>query len=321
MSRLEHLKNIIIFIFILSMVIVTGCSTGIESTKTIKMSRADQKNLHPSAEQQLIDTVRPKTLNQWQPGKLFYITDNRASMVYDFFNSDGSRSQIDSIAGLIIAYEGINSEFSPAGEDVGVIVFRKINRDNTLSQQRITYNTNQPVSSINSIIWRDLPLLVDLEMIDQYRELLIGRKLWTRTDLWYGADGLPIRGAKFVPVTISDIVVGDSAFPLKIIFNDGNITAAMPMNMTGRDSGFESRTFQSLFSLIDPKSKYPDISPEVWELICHGRVKEGMTKLECKLALGAPMEVISGHDWNNLIDIWQYSNGTFLRFQDGLLIK
>ena len=47
----------------------------------------------------------------------------------------------------------------------------------------------------------------------------------------------------------------------------------------------------------------------------------GMTKEECKLSLGNPTDVNSGHDWNSTIDFWQYPNGSYLRFQDGLLVS
>ena len=46
-----------------------------------------------------------------------------------------------------------------------------------------------------------------------------------------------------------------------------------------------------------------------------------MTKEECKLSLGNPTDVNSGHDWNSTIDFWQYPNGSYLRFQDGLLVS
>ena len=90
--------------------------------------------------------------------------------------------------------------------------------------------------------------------------------------------------------------------------------------MNAGGAGNESRTFQNLFSLADPKIKFPGIQDEVWSLIQLGKVRPGMTKEECKLSLGNPSDVNSGHDWNSTIDLWQYTNGTFLRFQDGVLL-
>ena len=85
-------------------------------------------------------------------------------------------------------------------------------------------------------------------------------------------------------------------------------------------SGVESRTFRNLFYLSDPKLKYPDILPSTWEAIQNGRLVKGMTKDECKLSVGNPSDVNSGHDWNSTLDVWQYPNGTYLQFQDGVLV-
>ena len=73
--------------------------------------------------------------------------------------------------------------------------------------------------------------------------------------------------------------------------------------------------------MTDPKLDYPSVSQETWENICNGRVALGMTKDECRLALGNPSEVDAGHNWSSVIDVWGYRDGTFLQFQDGLLIN
>ena len=81
----------------------------------------------------------------------------------------------------------------------------------------------------------------------------------------------------------------------------------------------DSRSFSALFYLSDPKRRYPQITQENWALIQEGKVGLGMTKEECKLAIGNPDEVRSGHNRAQIMDIWQYSNGTYLFFADGLL--
>lgn len=308
--------SLILFILI----IITGCSTGIESTKTIKMSKSEREILRPSPEQKLTDSIIPQPLKDWNQLKLFMIMDNRAQLVYESYNGQAQRIQNDSLKGLIIAYTGIENSLSPTGEYSANIIFNKVNHDNTLSSDYFIYNTNKNRDDADKLIWKDLPLLIDLDMVEAYRKRLKGLQVWTKSNLWYDQFSDPVKGSKYKPVTILDVIVGNSIFPLKVIFTDGFITASLPMNMNGHDNGFESRSFSSLFSLSDPKILYPNISPEVWELICKGNLKEGMTKLECKLAIGAPQEVDSGHDWNTLIDFWRYSDGTFLRFQDGVLI-
>ena len=76
-----------------------------------------------------------------------------------------------------------------------------------------------------------------------------------------------------------------------------------------------------LFLLADPKGKYPHISNENWALIQQGKVGTGMTKEECKLSIGNPDDLQSGHSRSQTMDIWQYNDGTFLMFEDGLLTR
>lgn len=115
---------------------------------------------------------------------------------------------------------------------------------------------------------------------------------------------------------------GDMVFPLAVHFHDASSRPAMLlMNLPeASGSGVESRSFRNLFTLSDPKEKYPSILPEIWDAICDGHVRNGMTKDECRLAIGNPADSQSGHDWNSTIDIWSYPDGTFLRFQDGILV-
>ena len=176
-------------------------------------------------------------------------------------------------------------------------------------------STDEAASRINTM---NVPMIIDLEIVKKVGDRLIGKTFWTKSALWYDMEGEKINGRKFVPVKIEDIKAGDMVFPFKIFVSDENgKNAILYMNLI--NSGMESRTFPAVFFVNDPKLKYPAISQEVWDLITRGLVAEGMTKEECKLSLGTPDDVNSGHDWNQTIDLWRYDNGMYLRFQDGIL--
>lgn len=49
--------------------------------------------------------------------------------------------------------------------------------------------------------------------------------------------------------------------------------------------------FGDLFGIGNLKSKYPDISNELWELISQGKVRKGMSTDECRLSLGDPIRI------------------------------
>lgn len=298
-----------------AIIFFASCNTGIESTKKITPSRADLQLLQPGLEESLVDSIVATPLRSWPPGKQFMVTDSKVSLLYEVQDSLGRRSHTDSLAGLVVSFDGIESQSTPAGGNIGVVRFR-----HEPSGIVLRYHTRRDFNSIGSIVWSDLPMMIDLEMVSKFRRILRGRKLWTRSGLWYDLNGNLTRGAKFVPVTVEDVTTGNTAFPLSVIFTDGNRRAVVPMNMPDGKGSHGSRNFASLFSLTDPKEKYPDILPEIWELICRSAVTPGMTKEEVKLSLGNPKEVERGHNWDTLVDYWKYADGTYLLFVDDKLV-
>lgn len=296
------------------LVIMVSCSTGIESTKTIKMSKAEKKETMPSDEQIFADSFSSQYLKDWQKGKKFLATDDKASLLLEseYGNSDG-------LKGAVLFYDGVETRKTAGTGEICMIRFI-----NPKTGGRLLYNSKKTTEgAMNEISGLDLPLLIDLDLVALVKSQLVGKKLWTRTFFWYDSIGNNLKGKKFVPVTIKNVDEGNMYFPVKIEFNDESGSHAyLYMNVkSGTGIGAESRTFPSLFSLSDPRMKYAAVSDEVWENIRKGEVALGMTKEECKLSLGNPTDVDTGHDWNNTLDIWRYSDGTFLNFQDGLLVN
>lgn len=312
-------KNYIFIIYHVSIVLLfsillSGCNTGIESTKTISMSRADKIALRPGPEQVLSDSLRPDTLASWKKGREFLITDNKASLIYDFYDSSGLRIHPDTLAGVSVRYDYLESAINPAGAKSYILSFY-IPNSNVSMKYRFPDNTK----SLESVSVSDLPFLIDIDNINRINHILSGKKVWILTSLWYDSDNTPLSGQKFIPVTIRNILPGNTVFQSVVVFSDNKSIAYIPMNLYSPNGIYNSRLFPTLFSLSDPKSAYPHISVEIWEDICNGKVVTGMTKEECMLSLGKPKEVESGHDWNQLVDFWGYEDGTYLFFKDGRL--
>lgn len=264
----------------------------------------------PTPEEKMMEDLRAPLLKDWEQGKTFLISDNRIVLVFDTYNGVNSE---DSLVGKVIRFEGVTTKATPGNDDEAVIVFSN-------GTDKLAYSTGKSMAVADTMISSmDLPMLIDLQLVDHARELLMGKKVWTRSQLWYDLNEDKIEGRKFVPIQINAVEPGNMIFPVKLTIKDENGNDAVLFMNIGK-VGMESRTFQNLFSLSDPKERYADIREDVWKLIQRGKVKQGMTKLECKLALGNPDDVNAGHDWNSTIDIWQYTNGAFLRFQDGLLV-
>lgn len=294
----------------------TACSTGIERTKTVKLSKADKKFLIPAPEDIFMDSIAVEQLNQWKPGKSFRVADNKVSLLYEVYDKSGRRCHEDSLEGKTAKYIGIKEMTNAAGNLVYIVNFYIPDLEKTLQ-----FRSGKDYRDLMNSTWADFPFLIDEELVALIDERLRGREVWIKTPLWYDKDGVLTNGSKFIPVRIISVTPGTGVFAMNASFTDGKTVANVPMNMKGSSSNYESRSFSSLFSLNDPKLAYPGITPEIWEIICRGCLTVGMTKEECKLSLGNPKEVDTGHDWNSLMDYWKYDDGTYLLFQDGRLIN
>lgn len=312
-SRIPTNTALTICLVLLWQVLLTSCFTGVEGTKKISISRDDRKLLQPSAEEEFFRRVEGSPLGEWEKGRQFIAADNRTILIFD---QEGLPSDPlgMGIGGKALSFEGIDTAPAPDGSPEAVAVFR-------LGDTLLRYDTGKaPEAALREVTSDRMPMLIDMKMVDSARSLLVGRHLWTKSPLWYDASGERTAGLRFVPVTITDVTAGNAAFPMKVEIKDSRgDTAWMMMNFG--NSGQESRSFSNIFSLSDPRSRYPETSDEAWKMICRGRVMTGMTKQECRLALGNPSEVDSGHDYSQTLDLWHYPDGTVLWFEDGLLSR
>ena len=89
--------------------------------------------------------------------------------------------------------------------------------------------------------------------------------------------------------------------------------------MSDKSSTMYGRDFDALFTSSDPHLSYPIISDETWELITRGQLKEGMTKVECRLSIGSPKSIREKPDQGGMREYWYYDGASYLYFVDGLL--
>lgn len=291
--------------------VLSSCFTGIESTKKIELSKEDKRLIQTTIEDTFLNDITATPVSQWEIGKKFYATENRTALI---FESSHVISDIDRLAlgGKTLTYIGTEQKTMIDGTKSIVINFND-NLNNLFH-----YNTRK--SDIASVYSSDLPMMIDMDIVDRTASRLIGLNLWTLTSLWYDANGESVNGKKFVPITITEIRPGDKVFPIKVIFSDENgNTYSMLMNVG--NCGIESRSFANLFTFKDPRLRFPDIDADVWRMIQNAQIRNGMSKDECRLALGAPKEVNKGHNYSSTLELWQYTDGVYLQFQDGILVN
>lgn len=290
----------------------TGCFTGVESTKTISLSRSEMRRTAPTAEDTLMSRVGAVPLSQWKRGRTFFVTDPRLSMML-VQRTVPADSADRPHRGDLLQYDGTSMEHHPDGTKTLSVALSD-------GDKRYLYDTG-----LDSLVAQDgfysssMEGVVDVECVHALDRLLHDRRLWTRSRLWYDQNGHPDEGRKYVPVTVSAVTPGDMVYPLRIYFtDDSGCTGCYMMSLPGASPG-TSRRFQSLFTLTDPRSMHQHIEPEVWALIQAGKVRVGMTKDECRLSWGEPDDSDSGRNYTSTLDVWKYDGGRYLMFENGLL--
>ncbi len=293
--------------------IFASCSTGIESTKKIKMNKEDVKLMAKTAEQVYAAALQGSPLSEWEKGKRFLAMSDRSLYIFEP-NGLMTDPNIENYTGKTLPFAGTDKHSNPDLKDECVILFS--DGANTL-RYRTKKTYEEALKEIDS---SKIPLLSDIDLAESWKQKLTGTTLWTRSNLWYDKNGYRLPGLKFAKVTITDVEPTPGDFPMRVKIEgpEGEIAY---LNMNYTSDTHDSRNFAALFYLSDPKEKYPHISDEHWALIQRGKVGEGMTKEECKLSIGNPDEVQSGHSRSQTMDVWQYNDGTYLMFEDGLLTR
>lgn len=296
-------------VFLLLPLLTQSCFTGVEGTKKIELSRRDRQALKTTPEEVYMNDIHGTPWTSWQRGKRFRVTDSKVALLFDqrFLPADTSnpiKKDID------IVYVGNDNAVDVNGREIPVLLF-------SAEPHTLRYNLSA-IQSADSLLSTSMPMMIDMDAVHEADSLLRGKKLWTLSPIRYEIDGTRAPGLKFDEVEILEVKPGDTIFPLKIIFRDSKGNNGM-MFMNFNDRTNASRRFSNLFTFSDPRKKYPSISEENWQLICRGEIEKGMTKEECRLALGNPSDVNQGNTHSYMLDLWQYTDGVTLFFEDGIL--
>lgn len=284
--------------------VMAACFTGIENTGRITdRDVARVKANKRTAEEALLDSVKPQTYGQWRKGKRFVVTSNDISLVL--------RPSVDTLKGHTLTFAGQELQRDIDNIEKVVIVLSDADR-------QYRYDTGKTLAELQPLSgYYAVPFLSDLDYVARVDSLLHGRTLYLRTSTWRRRDGSFETGLRYVPVTVESVTTGDAVYPFYVAFDqDGRHSGVM---MSSPTSAVRNVTFDKLFSFSDIRSSYKHISNENWSLIVRGQVAVGMTKEECTLSLGAPQSVDRVPTHGGLLERWVYDNGVYLVFADGIL--
>lgn len=288
-----------------------SCFTGIETTPKISAGDVMKVTAQQAPEETYLANIKPEPFDRWKPGKQFYVTDNRINVIFSTDTLTGKQMK-----GTVFSFVDFNPVTSITGKSETHIRFK------STDGKILTYRSPLSTTELSRRVDPTPPFLIDISMIDSARSLLKGKELFVISSMWRDHDDNSLKGRKFVPVKVLDVSAGTTQYPLCIDFREidtGNDQSKGSLFVNPQSDSKGARTFQSQFSLTDPKLNYPLIPDEHWELISNGIVAAGMTREECRLALGPPIDLDRQAGYSSVIERWTYENGVFLVFNDGLL--
>lgn len=291
-----------------------SCFTGIESTPRISADDAAARTAPvppASAEAAFMEGVQPQAPAAWEPGKAFTVADGRIGRIFVPAEPDDSTR-----VGGVLYFKAFEAANTLSGLDATDVLFA--DASGAVHRYRLP---SVALAAVDTLAQLDVPFAVDNELVGAIDSRLRGRRLYTRTPQWYSPDGdrHAIAGLRYVAVDVDSVVAGDQYFPAAVCFHTVADSRPGMMLMSVGNGRADTRTFERLFFLGDPRRQYPEIKDEIWSLIVRSRVREGMTRQECRLALGQPDDVLRIPTYGGMSERWTYNDGIYLVFDDGYL--
>ena len=275
-----------------------------------------RRNVQVEAEAAYLDDIRPQAPRDWQAGKRFYVADNRIKLIFAP-GVDGADPDVpDSLAGTMLTFAGADSITGLTGDSEVQLRFS----DN--KGTRLAYRPQTSLRHFRTDSTLTIPFAIDVDLVDSVRARMLGREFWITALRRYDKDGHESEGLRYVPVTVTDVRPGNANYPVSVYFVDNSQPSdTFNVFMTLGRGAASTRNFRTLFSVSNPRDRYPRITDKTWELIQRSRITAGMTPDECRLALGAPNEYLKFPSTAGMVERWSYGDGVYLFFEDGVLTR
>lgn len=296
-------------------VLSTSCFTGVESTPRINADHLKplQTGISGDAEEAFGASLAPQAPRNWRPGKRFLIADARAGRIFT-----PSEPEDESRVGSVLTYAGTAPAVTLTGTDATDIVFA--DAAGAKHSYRLPAGYNNRLDTLSRL---DVPFLIDLDLVAAADSLLRGRKLYVLSPRWYslGEAHNPESGLRYVEVCVDSVVPGTAHFPAGVCFTAPEYKRSAMVLINLGEGKANTRSFDKLFAFENPRRRYPEITGDNWKLIMRSQVCKGMSRQECRLALGQPDDVLRAPSYGGMRERWLYSDGVYLFFDDGYLSK
>ena len=296
-------------------VLMMACGTGIEVTEhvTDKDVRRVMEQSPGHLTTVTLEAYRD-SLPAWKTGKRFWVADDdvrKMLAVSSAYDSDTLH-----LARHILLYQSWSKSGVYVDEYDGRRLYLTLK--DSLDGKNYTYVVGKAVEASRSGF--TFPMLIDLDMVDHVAQQIVDKDLYINTPIWYDCQsGQMLDGRHYIKVHIDSVLPGNAVLPLRVHFTTADTREKAMVWMSDKSSTMYGRDFDALFAASDPHLSYPIISDETWELITRGQLKEGMTKVECRLSIGSPKSIRENPDQGGMREYWYYDGASYLYFVDGLL--
>lgn len=298
-----------------------GCFTGVESTPKITGNDVRRQSL-PGRNDVVSDTLstrltalRGEPLEHWHSGKTFIVTDPRMARRLQEVPTPPELHTGDTLI-----YRGMREVTDVIADTVTMLSFEV---DGVPVEMRVDRSIAALVASGPFAI----PMAVESFVIAKADSLLAPLKRdvsYVLTPNWLDAvTAQPCGGRRFVPVRFTGVRPGAGVYPLRLmlteVLDDGSTGREICLLTDATSMADPSRPLSSLIAVRNPRLSYPRITDRHWQMIAKGEIEKGMTRDECRLALGAPAGITRESMSDRLVEVWSYDNGAYLIFADDLL--
>ena len=294
--------------------LLVSCGTGIEVTEHVTdkdVQRVLDKEFGNVPDVTLV--AYRDSFPAWKPGKRFWVADHRVTQM--LAETSGYDKDTLRLTGHTLIYNSWSKSGIVTDED-----YRWLYIDFTDEEtgMRLNYRYGRARDAYRAGF--TLPMLIDMDMVEHVARQLVGKEFYIRTPIWYDRQTEQMKdGRHFIKVRIDSVMPGNAVLPLRVMFTTADTREQAMVWMNDNSSTMLGRDFDALFSVANPRDSYPTITDANWDRITRGQVVEGMTKEECRLALGSPKSINERPDQAGMREYWYYDGGAYLFFVDGLL--
>ena len=293
--------------------LLNSCFTGIESTPRISSGDVRKRDAAERTPEQLYLTdIKPQSPGAWSAGKRFYIADDKISIIFQ----PGDNIS-DSLSGHDLIFQRFDEVPSVTGGGATILVFNDSRVDGDLH-----YLVNVPIGELLQRERLDVPFTVERSLVEKVDSAMRDKVFYISTPKWFSAaDDKATVGKRHIPVTVTHVEPGTYIYPLRVYFRHDGDAQEFWIPMTVGEDRAATRNFHTVFNFDNPRKRYPQITDDTWALITNSRVTIGMTRDECRLALGAPNSYRTIPVYNATVEQWNFDDGIYLIFEDGILTR